>query len=133
MSKLKEHIKKNESTYKAIGCGFLFAGFTYTIMKRNPELLSGSGSKLLSGSEVRSFSLFSKVNGNQINKAVTTIHTGDRGHSGFVTKCLDTGELFRSQKAAARAFDIPESILSSHLNGKFTDALGYKFERVGVL
>lgn len=140
----KEHISKYGDRYLAFTSGILFAGFSYAIMKKNPELLGGLGSKLLGGlggrgsavvdNTTRSFSmnLLTRDSGNQVtnNNSFTTIHIGDRGNTGFVTRCLETGEVFQTQKAAARTYGIPESILSSHLNGRIELQSGLHFERV---
>lgn len=76
----------------------------------------------------RSFSLniFSKRSGN----IVTAVHDGTRGHPGFRVRNLDHMIDFDTQGAAARAFEIPETIVSKHLNGKLPDAYGKHFERI---
>lgn len=130
---VKTYISKHKVVCCNIGSSVVVAGITVFIMRKNPGLLCGSGSGLLCGSEARSFSFLSKVNGNQNIKAVTTIHTGSKGSSEFVTRNLDTGEVFITQGDAAKAFDIHPSILSSHLNGKFDTAEGHHFERLGSL
>ncbi|HXQ36637.1 MAG TPA: hypothetical protein VN843_21675, partial [Anaerolineales bacterium] len=106
--KAKTHVQEHKAIY--ILGGVCFAGISYIIMRENSDLLCGSDSELLRGSEARSLFLFSKVTGDQTTKAVTTIHTGSKGHPGFVTRSIETGELFANQNDAARAFDIPPSI-----------------------
>lgn len=64
---------------------------------------------------------------------VVTVHKAVRGNPGFVTRCLETGELFSTQGAAASAFDIDAKALSMHLNRGLELTQGLHFERVGVL
>jgi hypothetical protein len=81
------------------------------------------------GSLIFSNSLF----GSSTNNVVTTIHTESKGNSGFVTKCIETGEIFSTQGDAARAFGIPEEFMSKHLNYGRELFEDLHFERVGVL
>jgi hypothetical protein len=73
--------------------------------------------------------LYAKESGHNI---VTTVHTGGKGHPGFRVKHLGTNLDFDTQGAASRAFDIPENIISKHLNGKLADAYGERFERIAA-
>lgn len=140
---IREHFSKHKWRY-VIGGSLLFAAITVVILRKNTSLLSGLDPRFLSGpggsgriavdNTVRSFSSnpFSRNSGNiTINhNAVTTIHTGTRGHSGFMTRCVDTGELFLTQTADAKAFDISPSIMSIHLNKGVSLDQGLTFERV---
>lgn len=147
MTLIKEHLCRYQVIYISATSSMVVAGVTWFIMRKNTGLLCGPGFELLSESKepgkvavnstARSFSFnfLTKDSGNQKtrNNIYATIHNGNKGSSGFITRSLDTGQLFETQKAAAEAFEIPQSILSSHLNGKFDDAIGYHFERIGVL
>ena len=53
-----------------------------------------------------------------------------RGHPGWPVRNLETKHVFLSQKEAANAFNIPESLMSGHINGKFPDVDGLHFERI---
>lgn len=141
MGKVRDHFKQNWKLYAGIGAGVAVASVTCLIMKNN-DLLCGSCSPLRCGSEelgravvdntTRS-SIFGWGNtSSTVNNAVTTIHQGTRGPSGFVTRCIDTGELFQSQRLAASTFGISESALSSHLNKGVPLDQGLSFERLGV-
>lgn len=55
-----------------------------------------------------------------------------QGHPGFVIQCNETGEIFMSQNQAAKAMDVNPSTLSGHLNGKYDNAGGNTFTRLGV-
>lgn len=140
MSKIKTHLKRYKETYIYVGAGVL-AGITLLIVRKNIVLRGGTSSSLRGGFEgsgkiasdnvARSFSFLGNSSV-EINPVVT-IHQGTTGNPGFVTRCINTGELFETQKAAARAFDIPESLLSGHLNKGLTLQEGLSFERIGIL
>ena len=62
----------------------------------------------------------------------TVIERDGRGHPGWPVRNLETRRIDLSQKAAAKHFRIPESVLSAHLNKKFENADGLHFERVNL-
>jgi hypothetical protein len=129
VKKIKTHFIDHKELYIGLGVGMTVAGITYTMMRdRHATLLSGvDGLKTAEASvTVRPFSFFSS----QKNEIVTTIHTGDRGNPGFLTRNIDYDLLFPTQGSAARAFGISPSILSSHLNGKIDSVDGLHFERI---
>jgi hypothetical protein len=76
-----------------------------------------------------SLNFFAKDSGNM----VTTIHNGSKGHPGFITRCIETGELFATQGSAARAFNIPERTMTKHLNYGRELSENLHFERLGIL
>ena len=63
----------------------------------------------------------------------TNVYGGSKGHPGFVTRCLETGDIFETQGSAAEYYGIPPSILSNHLNRGVDLNEGLHFERLGVL
>jgi len=146
LSKLSDHLEKHKWKY-ILGGTIVVAGITTLIVRKNLGLLSGPYPRLLSGpggsgkiavdNTARSFSfnMFSDNAGNTTinHNAVTTIHNGARGNSGFVTRCLETGELFPTQNAAAKAYDISPSIMSIHLNKGVPLDQGLTFERLALM
>ena len=118
MSRLSDHLEKHKWKY-ILGGTIVVAGITTLIVRKNIGLLCGPNPRLLCGpggsgkiavdNTARSFSfnMFSDNAGNTTinHNAVTTIHNGARGNSGFVTRCVDTGEVFSTQNAAAKAFE----------------------------
>ena len=124
--KIKEHFRKHKWKY-IIGGTIILAGVTTLIVR-------GSRTKLVAGMdwlERAPTGSFIFGDGNY-NNTVTTVHTGMRGNPGFVTRCVETGELFENQGVASRTFGIPESIMSKHLNYGRELQEGLHFERVGV-
>lgn len=136
ISKMKEnvvnHFKTHKELYIGIGVGVCLAGITYVIMRstRVPSLIVGA-----EWPETASTEGFSFLNGNTIgdgNSFVTTIHNGKSGHPGFVTRCIETGELFDTQGSASRHFGIDERLISQHLNHGVELQENIHFERLGV-
>lgn len=144
--KAKNHFKEHRELYFGIGIGLGLATVTGLIMKNYsdrclavvpkelPSSTMGEPRTLLDsvGGDITG-SFLSAVSENGNATIVNTIHTGGRGHPGFITRHLETGALFETQGAAARAFDIPEMVLSKHLNGEYPHAHNQHFERLGVL
>ena len=129
LERVKKHFKKHKELYIGIGIGIGLAGITCLIMKESStKLVAGLDSPVPSGT-TGSFIFGSNNRGN----IVTTIHNNNRGNPGFITRNIESGELFETQGAAAKAFNIPESILSKHLNYGRELEEGLHFERLGVL
>lgn len=133
--KIKNHLKRRRIVYTSICTGVVVAGITVLIMREPRTILQGGVDcpvKEPTGSLSFLFgrSIFGHVS--NTNNAVTTIHNGLKGHPGFVTRCVETGELFTTQGSASKAFNIPESIMSKHLNQGRELIEGLHFERLGV-
>ena len=64
-------------------------------------------------------------------KPTTTVTVLERrGHPGWVTRCVETGEVYASQARAAACNNISPSRMSAHLNGQASHANGLHFERL---
>lgn len=131
IQKAKQHFQDNRQFYIGVGCGVAAVGFTCLIVREPRAGLGFAGPDSPIKESTGSFFSARTVFGDSTN-TVTTVHNGHRGNPGFVTRNLETGALFETQGAAARAFDIPEDVLSKHLNGFFDNAKGMRFERIGV-
>ena len=138
---IKEHYEKHKTAYHICGGALLVVAsvlITRGIMKKvstesyargvSDAVARGATSQHVNVGDGSSSLIFHDNYG----KITTNIKTNSKGHPGFITKCLETGELFSSQKKAANAFGIPENVMSAHLNGKFPEADGHHFERVVV-
>lgn len=124
---IRQHFKDNKQLYTGLAIGVGVAGFTCLIMRSCHADAQG----VLDGPTkvtVQPLSFFSK----QTNTITTTVNRGGGGSPSYIVECLSTGEAFLSQRQAAIAKGISESILSGHLNGKFEDADGLLFRRIGV-
>lgn len=134
LSEIKEHFKKHKEKYIFGVVGItvgVFAVKTTTKM-RESHAEPDAGSDCPARESVGSFNFSKSFFGNATTNVLTT-HTGSRGNPGFLTRCIDTNETFATQGSAARAFGIPEDIMSRRLNhGRALDE-GVSFERVSVL
>jgi hypothetical protein len=130
---VKDHIKEHKEVYVA-GAVFLgisvLAGITCTIMRSN--IARGAmGEDIPRGGTINTASLIFR---NQGTVNVTTVLDREgRGHPGWPCRNLETKRIFFSQREAALAFNIPESVLSGHLKGKFPEVDGLHFERVNLV
>jgi len=61
---------------------------------------------------------------------VSFISANRQGSPSWVVQCTETGDVFRSQRAAALAMGINQVELSKHLNGKIPHANDMHFERI---
>jgi hypothetical protein len=133
-TKIKEHIEKHKVAYLCALTGVGVAGITFLIMKEfRTDIRGVSGCPEKEPTDSFSFISNRSMFGSVSNNIVTTIHKQNRGNPGYITKCLDTGELFETQGDAARIMGVSKNVLSAHLNGKFPDVDGLHFERLGVL
>lgn len=128
MSKLKTHLKQHKTFYIGISTGIALAGITVLIMKGRlalqspPEPSFADSGFFFSGNRA----------GRDIN-VTANIHNGTRGHPGFLTSFLETGELFHTQGEAASAYGVNPKVMSEHLRGFHDTANGYHFKRVNFV
>lgn len=128
---IKTHIKKNKTAYIASAVtAVVIAGITYTIMRSN--IAQGEMGNGIARGEITNTASFSFRNKQTIN-VTTVLDREGRGHPGWPVRNLETKKIFFSQREAALAFDIPENVLSGHINGKFPDVDGLHFERVNLV
>jgi hypothetical protein len=129
VEKTKAHFRKYKTWYCCAGAGLLSAGITWVILRESHAGLDAG----TDGDLILNKSIMGSLFGSNTNTMVTTIHKGNQGHPGFVTRCIETGELFATQGDAAKAFNIPEEFMSKHLNYGRELSENLNFERVGVL
>jgi hypothetical protein len=126
---VKDHISRNKTIYISTGISIAIAGITCAIMRSN--IARG----VMDGSDARGVSA-NIASHNFLNKSTINVTTVlDRegsGHPGWPVRNLETKQIFFSQKEASNYFDVPESVLSGHLKGKFPDVDGLHFERVSL-
>jgi len=132
IQKIKKHIEDHKIVYSCAVTTVVVAGITCLIMRESHAKLLG-GMDWPEKAPVDSLFISGRSMFGSTTNVVTTIHKGTKGNSGFVTRCIETGELFETQSAAARAFGIPEQFLSSHLNNGRELSENLHFERIGVL
>lgn len=125
MSNFIDHVKRNKDIYIGVvicvGATAL-AITTYVIMKRD-----FSGKVHLNEHTEFHFSNHGDVYNNSV---VSVFERGGRGHPGYLTRHLETGLVYDSQKAAADALGLNYQHMTDHLNGRKNDVLGNHFERI---
>ena len=134
IDRFKRHINKHKTVYISAGVGALSAGFTYLIMRNHAGIrgVPASGiQRVPGGAEAKAtvipFMFFCKD-----NNILTSVHRNSAGPPSYMVECLEDNLTWLSQKAAAAAKGIHPSVLSGHLNGKFSDIDGEHFRRIGV-
>lgn len=135
--KVKEHVKKNKVAYSVAITTVVVAGFTYLITRDPKSVLQRGADAVLqrgavSPDQAKTGTFIFASGGSSVTTGdiTTNVHAGTRGHPGFLTRWIETGEVFKSQGAAARAAGETEALLSGHLNGKFDSVNGKHFERI---
>jgi hypothetical protein len=124
MSKIKQHFKKHKTIYIAGGSSIFFAGITYLIMRdvKTPdisrELLATADRELLVIRQTGAVNNVSYISANR------------QGPPSWVIRCVETNEIFTSQREAAAVMNLPASDISRHLNGLKDHVNGNTFERI---
>jgi hypothetical protein len=131
IEKVKTHLHENKKFYIGLGVGICIAGITYTIMRGRYEALATSGAYGLKTADT-SVTMRPLFFMSRQNSVVSVVSRSGRGHPGYIIQNLDTGVYFSSQREAAKAFNISETLLSKHLAGKIADVAGFSFERINM-
>ena len=125
IEKIKNHLKDYKERYIIGGiCLVTGAGITVLIMR-------GVASQHISrGSAVTATRGIAVSGKNVVMNNVSYISSNRKGAPSWVVRCLETDQVFTSQRAAALGMDLVESELSKHLNGVRDHVNGYHFERI---
>jgi hypothetical protein len=124
VEKIKKHLQENKTVYIAgAGC-LVVAGITFLIMR------SSSGSTILRDSIVEAQRDSIVLGKNATLNQVSYFASERQGPPSWVVRCIETGNVFTSQRSAAFAMEISESNISRQLNGLKDQADGYHFERL---
>lgn len=122
MEKVKKHFNRNKDRY-LIG-GIAFAGITGVIV-------GGVASQHISRGIAVTAKRGIAVQGKSVvMNNVSYISANRKGSPSWVVRCIETGLVYTSQRAAAIAMDLSESDVSQHLNGRKPHAQGYTFEQI---
>ncbi len=112
--KVKNHLKENRVTY-FVGAGCTVVGVAVGV------IVFGNGVQIVDSLKL--------INWKSPHTSQTVLIR--QGHPGYIVRCKETGALFPSQNAAAKAMGINQGSLSQHLAGKFPQAGGHTFECLG--
>jgi hypothetical protein len=124
-TKIKNHIEEHKLAYSCVATGIVVATFTSIIMRSVASRQSIRG-----GISVPAQGGISVLGKNNVLNNVSYISSNRTGPPSWVIRCLETGDLFTSQKSAALELEIPASEISKHLNGMMDNVRGYTFERI---
>ena len=122
--KLKAHWEKYKQTYITVGVsiavGVMVGVGVYVLTKqKNPNIkvdISGNTDSNPIG-----------VNLGTLNY---TVEANRQGPPSWVVRCLETGEVFSSQRKAAEELGVSDRDISTHLNGMKDNVGGLHFERI---
>lgn len=124
--KIGQHVSEHSEFYIRAGIAVGVAGFTAVIMRgfASQPIRVGNVTDAAHGGIV------SVMGKKAVMSNVSFISSYRQGSPSWVVRCLESGEIFASQRQAALAMNIPQSELSKHLNGHFDTAHGRHFERI---
>lgn len=126
--KIKTHLKENKTTYiSVVVTAVTVAGITMLIM-RSIELQRIS--RGISVTANRGISVV--ADRSVVTNNVSLISSRRQGAPSWVVRCIETNEIFTSQREAARAMGLSEAELSQHLNGMMKHVRGWTFERIAM-
>lgn len=156
-SRTKEHLKKYKTIYIVVGTSVVVAGITTLIMRANSgsiiirdtivdaqrdTIVLGKRSTPNNFPQPIGFTIGEAaqstigVLGEKVDIKDTTLNvvsyfsSGRQGPPSWVVRCLETGDVFTSQRAAAFAMGLAQDHLSNHLNGIRDNVNGFHFERI---
>jgi hypothetical protein len=133
--KVKTHVKDNIDLYVVFSAGVGVAGITYLIMRGAASLpirdaigVPAQGAIGVLGERAVSQNIVSGKN--NVLHSVSYFSADRQGPPSWVVRCLETGNIFTSQKSAAAEMGLSAAHLSEHLNGIREHVSGNTFERI---
>lgn len=129
IERIKTHIEKHKVAYACTATTVIVAGITAIIMRSNIAQRGMGGGNAQRGLNNTASFIYGK---NHVVNVTTVLDREGRGHPGWPVRNIETKRNFLSQVEAAKYFDVSESVLSGHLNGKFPDVNGLHFERISL-
>jgi hypothetical protein len=134
IEKIKDHIDRHRVAYSCVATGIVVAGFTAIIMKgRYEAAITGAYGLETADTSVTIRPFFLNFFAKQDSTISSTVHRGGTGSPSYIIECDEIPNVaWLSQRAASIETGIQESKISAHLNGKFPDADGFHFRRIGV-
>jgi hypothetical protein len=117
------HLEENKTLYVAAG-GMLFAGITCLIMRGIASQSIGSS---ITGTADHGITVIGKK---IAMNNVSYISANRQGPPSWVVRCLETNEIFTSQRAAEMAMDLTPGNVSKQIAGLIDHANSFHFERI---
>lgn len=100
-------------------------------MMRGTVLPRGAGVGILPRGVTNTTSPFSFGNKQSIN--IISVLESERGHPGWPVRCIETGQKWLTQGAAAKDLGVSEGLMSGHVQGKIPDIFGLHIERMSLV
>lgn len=124
----KQHFKDHKTTY-VVGVSCLVAGgvavFTWYMVRGVASQRIDRGISVVADRGISVIADRSVVTNN-----VSLISSRRQGAPSWVVRCVETGDIFSSQREAADVMHLPASEISKHLNGTLDHVRGNTFERI---
>lgn len=122
---VKERIRKHKTVILCVLTGVGVAGFTMHVMRSvASKNISVGFADTANGSNIVVVGRNSSMNN------VSLIASNRKGSPSWVIRCLETDEVFTSQRKAALTMGLHQNELSQHLNGAREQVNGNHFERI---
>lgn len=126
LSKIKRHINENRKLY-LMGTTCVLTGAAVAALYYHKIIIPG----LPKAELINAPTLTTNGDNSPIVSIIQTLER--RGHPGNVIQCVETGEIFASQRRVCEVFDISSSALSKHLNGLKESIKDLHFKRLGEM
>lgn len=124
---VREHVRKHKTVYISAATSVVVAGITVAIMRRKSCIRDAIGVPAQGAIGVLGGSV--TIKDSTLN-TVSYISAERQGPPSWVVRCLETGNVFTSQKSAAVEMGLDPRHLSEHLNGIREHVNGKHFERI---
>lgn len=108
--KIKQHFKDHKELYIGLAIGVVTMAL------------------LIKGDVIKNSTLINSP----YKSKIIEINLERRGHPGNIVKCIQTGEMFASQRRAADLLELNPSEVSKQIRGLVPEAGGYTFELIGL-
>lgn len=121
IDKIKQHVRENKKVYIV---GISSAGITYLVMRGVASQPIGRDTVVTAERDIVVLGKRAVMNN------VSFISANRQGPPSWVIRCIETGEIFSSQSAAAREMGLQRGHISQHLNSMRDHVQNYHFERI---
>ena len=116
IDKIRTHISENKNVYIAAGVGVTVGAVLVGGMFYGRQVIIND-------------SLNVSVNSPKTNIVIANLTR--RGHPGNIIRCVETGEVFASQRRAAEALGLNRIDIYKMLKGELDNVKGLSFENLG--
>ena len=123
-ARIKRHFLENKKFYVGFTAGIGVAGISFLIMRGVASQSIGRDTVVTAERDIVVLGKRAVMNN------VSYISSNRQGPPSWVIRCIETGEIFSSQNAAAIEMNLQKGHISQHLNGMRDHVQNYHFERI---